>query len=108
MALTQKPPTTPDGVSIAFYGADGARVELIELSDPSALAARLAGATARIDHIALEGDDVEAVVAQPRLRGVRFMTEEPARIRDLLSIRTVPESSAGISWQLFSRIPAAT
>jgi catechol 2,3-dioxygenase-like lactoylglutathione lyase family enzyme len=102
--LKSQPKPTPEGVQIAFYGGEGARVELIEVSSPDALAARLGGAEARIEHIALEVDDVREATTRLRARGVRFTTDEPYPVRDTLSIWTVPETSAGIAWQLFTRI----
>lgn len=104
LELMLQPPPTPDGVRTAFYGAQGARVELIEVSDPVALAKRLAGAQARIEHIAIEVDDVREMSARLRSRGVGFTTDEPVPVRDTLAVWTVPETSAGIIWQLFSHV----
>ena len=104
LELKSQPPPSPEGVRIAYYGGEGARVELIELSDPQALATRLGGAEARIEHIALEVDDVWEAAARLRARGVAFTTNEPSKVRDTLAIWTVPDTSAGIAWQLFSRI----
>ena len=107
LELRLEPPASPDGVRIAFYGGAGkgdARVELIQVSSPAALASRLGGAEARIEHIAIEVDDVRQVVEQLRVRGVRFVTDEPYVLRDMLAIWTVAETSAGIQWQLFTRI----
>ena len=107
LELRLEPPASPDGVRIAFYGGapkEGARVELIQVSSPAALAARLGAAEARIEHIALEVEDVRQVVEQLRERGVRFVTDEPYVLRDMLAIWTVAETSAGIQWQLFTRI----
>ena len=101
------PPPAPDGVRIEFYGGtekEGARVELIQVSSPAALAARLGDAEARIEHIAIEVDDVRQVVEQLRERGVRFVTDEPYVLRDMLAIWTVAETSAGVQWQLFTRV----
>jgi methylmalonyl-CoA/ethylmalonyl-CoA epimerase len=105
LELRLEPPASPDGVRIAFYGGENARVELIQVSSPAALAARLGDAEARIEHIAIEVDDVRQVVEQLRARGVRFVTEDPYALRDMLAIWTVAETSAGIQWQLFTRVP---
>jgi len=104
LELKLEPPPSPDGVRTAFFGGDDARVELVEVSSPEALATRLGRADARIEHIALEVEDVREVIARLRSRGVSFMTEEPLRVRDTLAIWTMPETSAGIMWQLFSKI----
>jgi catechol 2,3-dioxygenase-like lactoylglutathione lyase family enzyme len=100
--LTLEPPPLPGGVRTAFYG-EGARVELIAIADPTAREARLGASEARVDHIAIEVDDVHALVARLKSKGVRFTTDEPVPVRDTLSIWTVPETSAGVIWQLFSR-----
>jgi catechol 2,3-dioxygenase-like lactoylglutathione lyase family enzyme len=107
LELRLAPPASPDGMRIAFYGGTekgDARVELIQVSSPEALAKRLGDAEARIEHIAIEVDDVRQVVEHLRARGVRFVTEEPYVLRDMLAIWTVAETSAGIQWQLFTRI----
>jgi catechol 2,3-dioxygenase-like lactoylglutathione lyase family enzyme len=104
LELNSQPPPTPEGVRIAYYGGEGARVELIEVTNPQALATRLGGAEARIEHIALEVDDVWEATDRLRARGVVFTTNEPSKVRDTMAIWTVPETSAGIAWQLFSRI----
>jgi catechol 2,3-dioxygenase-like lactoylglutathione lyase family enzyme len=58
LELKVQPPPAPN--PIAFYGWEaGANVELIELVDPAARVARLGDAVARIDHIAVEVDDVD-------------------------------------------------
>jgi catechol 2,3-dioxygenase-like lactoylglutathione lyase family enzyme len=107
LELRLAPPASHDGVRIAFYGGTikgDARIELIQVSSPDALAGRLGDADARIEHIAIEVDDVRQVVDHLRARGVRFVTDEPYVLRDMLAIWTVAETSAGIQWQLFTRI----
>jgi len=102
LELTLEPPPLPGGVSTAFYG-DGARVELIQIADAAARERRLGGAEARVEHIALEVEDVVALIEQLQAKGVRFTTDEPVRVRENLVVWTVPETSAGVMWQLFSR-----
>lgn len=101
--LALEPPPLADGVMTAFYSTDGARVELIEIPDPQARAKRLGDDHARVEHIALEVDDLHAWIARLRAQGVRFTTEEPVRVRENEAVWTVAETSAGIIWQLFSR-----
>ncbi len=101
--LALEPPALPDGVRTAFYASDGARVELIEVPDPDARARRLGDGQARVEHIALEVDDVHGWMARLQAKGVRFTTSRPMRVRENEAVWTVPETSAGIAWQLFSR-----
>jgi len=101
--LALEPPPLPDGVMTAFYSTEGARVELIEIPDAQARAKRLGDNDARVEHIALEVDDVHAWMDRLRAQGVRFTTDEPVRVRENEAVWTLPETSAGIVWQLFSR-----
>ena len=102
LELTLQPPPLPDGVSTAFYG-EGARVELVQVADAKARERRLGDAEARVEHIALEVEDVLALIEQLKVRGVRFTTDEPVQVRENLVVWTLPETSAGVMWQLFSR-----
>ena len=102
LELTLQPPALPDGVTTAFYGV-GARVELVEVAEPKARKRRLGDAEARVEHIAIEVEDVLGLVEQLKAKGVRFTTDEPVRVRENLVVWTVPETSAGVMWQLFSR-----
>ena len=101
--LALEPPALPDGVRTAFYSTEGARVELIEIPDPGARARRLGNEEGRVEHIALEVDDVHAWMERLGARGVRFTTAEPVTVRENEAVWTIPETSAGIVWQLFSR-----
>jgi len=103
LELKSSPPRSPDGVRVAYYGGEGARVELIEVSDEASREARLGEAQARIEHVAIEVDDVRIMADRLRERGVRFTTDGPVPVRDTLAIWTTAESSGGIAWQLFSR-----
>jgi catechol 2,3-dioxygenase-like lactoylglutathione lyase family enzyme len=104
LELALEPPPLPDGVRTAFYGGAGdARVELIEVADPEARERRLGQADARVEHVAIEVDDIQFTMTKLRAKGVRFTTEEPVRVRENLALWTVPETSAGVIWQLFSR-----
>jgi extradiol dioxygenase family protein len=89
-------------VNTAFYG-EGARVELIQIADEKARERRLGDAEARVEHIALEVEDVLALIEQLKAKGVHFTTDEPVRVRENLVVWTLPETSAGVMWQLFSR-----
>ena len=101
--LALQPPPLPDGVRTAFYSDEGARVELIEIPDPQARTMRLGDDEGRVEHIALEVDDIHAWMARLREKGVRFTTEQPVTVRENEAVWTVPETSAGIVWQIFSR-----
>ncbi|HEY8643828.1 MAG TPA: VOC family protein [Candidatus Dormibacteraeota bacterium] len=102
LELKVQPPPAPN--PIAFYGWEaGANVELIELVDPAARVARLGDAVARIDHIAVEVDDVDAAAAELQGHGVRFTTDAPVAVRDIRTLWTQADTSGGVMWQVFSR-----
>ena len=104
LELKIQPPPAPGANAIAFYGwAEGARVELIELADPEARAARLGDDVARIDHVAVEVDDVDAAAVELRAQGVDFTTADPVPVRDIRTYWTRKETSGGVMWQIFSR-----
>ena len=104
LELKVQPPVAPGGNPIAFYGwPEGARVELIELVEPKARAARLGDDDARIDHVAVEVDDVDAAAAELRAHGVAFTTEEPVAVRDIRTLWTQKQTLGGVMWQIFSR-----
>ena len=91
-------------VEADFMTLHGTSIELIEVSDASQRAKRLgAGAMARIEHIALEVDDLERTVAALKDRGV-LMTTEVAIVRPgTRSYFTRPETSHGVMYQIFER-----
>lgn len=104
LELKVQPPVPPGGNPIAFYQwQEGALVELIELADPEARAARLGADQARIDHVAVEVDDLDAAAAELRAHGVGFTTEEPVAVRDIRTLWTRKETSGGVMWQILSR-----
>src|SRR5712692_8255482 len=78
----------PGGVNTAFYG-EGARVELIQIADAKAREVRLGDAEARVEHIALEVEDVLALIEQLKAKGVRFTTDEPVQVRENLVVWTL-------------------
>ena len=102
LELKAQPQPAPN--PIAFYGWEsGANVELIELVDPAARAARLGDAVARLDHIAVEVHDVDAAAAELAGLGVRFTTAAPVAVRDIRTLWTQADTSGGVMWQVFSR-----
>ena len=99
----------PDrGVRTAFYKCGDVDIEVIELSDPEARRHRLGeGERARIEHIAVEVENLQAALARLAALGVRTNAPEPRRIGDSLHVWTVAESSGGVSYQLIERGPGS-
>ena len=88
-----------------FYGCGDADVEIIQLADADAQRQRLGeGNRARIDHIAIEVDDIQAVMKGLAPLGVRTTEPEPRRAGDRLSGWTVAETTGGVSYQFTQRV----
>jgi hypothetical protein len=81
-------------------------IELIEVHDPQARRLRLPeGATAVIEHIAIEVDDLEEVRRILAARGVD-VTWPPVPSGDALMIWTDAVTSGGVEYQFLRRPPA--
>ena len=63
---------------------------------------RLGDAEGRLDHVAVEVEDLEAAIAELKQHGVEFTTEAPVAVRNILTVWTRPETSGGVMWQVFS------
>ncbi|MGH7919443.1 MAG: VOC family protein [Candidatus Dormibacteraceae bacterium] len=85
-----------------FYTYGEAQIELIEPLTEEGRAARLGGATAKLEHIAIQVDDLPATIAEITPQGVRA-TSEPRVIGPNLNIWTVPESSGGVQFQFLQK-----
>ncbi len=90
-----------------FFRCGDVDVELIELEDPEARASRLGENPARIDHIAIEVDDLAAAAGQLAERGIRMSTSAPARTATTVSFFSEPDSSAGVMLQFTQRLEEA-
>ncbi len=89
-----------------FYACGDVDIEVIEIGDPEARRRRLGGgARARIEHIAVEVDDLCASLGRLAALGVRTTAPEPRRSGNTLNVWTVDETTGGISYQLIERIP---
>lgn len=85
-----------------FYSYGDAQIELIEPLTEEARAARLGDVQARLEHIAIQVDDLPATIAELNPKGVRA-TSEPRVIGSNLSIWTVPETSGGVQFQFLQK-----
>ena len=91
-------------VTTAFlgYGAE-TLVELIELGNADIRSRRLGDAQARVEHIAIEVDDVLGARDELRARGVVMQSEMPSVNGPTRSFFTRPETSQGIAFQFLDR-----
>ena len=92
-------------MEVAFMGyGPGAQVELVEIGDEHVRQRRLGtGAQARVEHIAIEVEDVEATRDELRLLGIEMQQETPFLAGPTRSFFTRPETSRGIAFQLLDR-----
>ncbi len=87
------------GRMAAFYRCGETQIEVIEDQDPSAKARNLAGARARIDHIAIQVEGLTDTVAALEGLGVKI-ARGPAELDGRRSVWTDPESCDGVGYQL--------
>jgi methylmalonyl-CoA/ethylmalonyl-CoA epimerase len=89
-----------------FYPCGEIDIEVIEIGDPEVRRRRLGdGRQARIEHIAVEVDDLSASLSRLTSLGARTTTPEPRSIGNSLHAWTVEETTGGISFQLIERLP---
>jgi catechol 2,3-dioxygenase-like lactoylglutathione lyase family enzyme len=106
-----------ESTELAFVRCGAVMLELIEISDPAARArrARIPGAIAEIEHVALEVEDLDATVAELAASGVVFTagggrieaTREPLEVARTRSLFTLRRTSAGILLQLIEDLAPA-
>jgi methylmalonyl-CoA/ethylmalonyl-CoA epimerase len=109
LELKREHHSTGTRVDAAFLGFDsdpysGALVELVELGDPEVRSRRLGpDAVARIEHIAIEVEDVEAAQEELRARGIEMQSDSPSITGTTRSYFTRPETTCGIIFQFLDR-----
>jgi methylmalonyl-CoA/ethylmalonyl-CoA epimerase len=92
-------------VEAGFFSlGPGVQVELFELGDPETRARRLGeGNVGRLEHIAIEVDDIELAREQLRSAGVEMQADRPSISKLARSYFTRPETSGGVVYQLLDR-----
>jgi len=90
---------------VAFFQCGDAMIEIIEDLDAAAKARALSGASARIEHIAIEVDDVDSALDQLRASGVRTNGLGILRVGSRRNAWTDPATTDGIVIQLMSHSP---
>ena len=87
------------GLKAAFLPWGNAQIELIEVSEPEVRRTRLGDSAARIEHIAVEVDDLAAAAAALAAKGVEFTTEQPLGGAGMTFYFTRPETTDGVIYQ---------
>jgi len=89
-----------------FYACGDVDIEVLEIGDAETRRRRLGESKpARIEHIAVEVENLRASLDQLAAQGVRTTSPEPRRIGNNLNVWTVEETTGGISYQLIQRAP---
>ena len=87
-----------------LYGCGDVDIEVIEVGEPEMRRRRLGNdKRARVEHIAVVVDDLNASLARLATLGVRTTTSEPLRDGNSLTVWTVEETTGGVSYQLIQR-----
>jgi len=88
---------------VAFLPVTGSEVELVSpTTDDSGIAKYLAKRGPGMHHLCLEVDDVAAMLAQLKSKGVRLINEEPRRSAEgRLYAFIHPESTSGVLVELY-------
>ena len=89
----------------AFYRCgDGGQIELIELTTDEARKSRLGeGNRARVEHIAIEVDDISETLDAIRGLGVQIDSERPMPVGKNLNVWTLAETSEGVQYQFLEK-----
>ena len=85
-----------------FYTYGETQIELIEPLTEEGRADRLGDVQARLEHIAIQVDDLTETIAELNPKGVRA-NSDPRVIGPNVSIWTVPESSGGVQFQFIQK-----
>ena len=108
LQLKQEFQLPEQSVLAAFFGLGDFRIELIEVTDPELRKQRLGeGAQARIEHIAIEVENLDKTIATIRGQGIETTTPEPWVVGTNRNIFTKAESTDGVRWQFFERLQPA-
>jgi len=88
---------------VAFLPLPGSEVELVKpTSDDSGIAKYLAKRGPGMHHICLEVDDIQAMLAKLKKRGVRLINESPRASSDGRQYAFIhPESTGGVLVELY-------
>ncbi len=103
LELTRTSADPASGVRTAFFRCGDASIELIELGDAEARARRLGTDRARVEHVAIEVEDLASSATELDERGVRMTTPQPRQTGPTRSLFSVPETTEGFVLQFFER-----
>jgi methylmalonyl-CoA/ethylmalonyl-CoA epimerase len=94
-------------VEAAFYRCGDVMIEVIECKTADERERRLGGAKARIEHIAIQVDDLSATIEELSSLGIEMTKPAPVRQDDIQSYWTNPDTSDGVMYQFFETLGEA-
>ena len=94
----------PGRLEAMFFRCGDTAVELIEVTDPVLRSERLGGAAARLEHLAIEVDELSEAVEGLRRSSVETTSPTPSIIGPIRSYFTRSETSDGVMYQVFEWI----
>jgi methylmalonyl-CoA/ethylmalonyl-CoA epimerase len=94
----------PGRLEALFFRCGDAAVELIEVTDAAERRERLGSASARLEHLAVEVDELPGALESLRSSGVEMTTATPVVTGPIRSYFTRPETTDGVIYQVFERI----
>ena len=90
------------GVKTRFYTCGPVTIEVFQPTDPAVADRELNGAPAKVEHIAIRVESLEATIAELGEKGVGFLHDAPVETGPNMSAYTDPATAAGIMFQLFA------
>lgn len=94
----------PGRLKVAFFRCGTVEMEILQIHDDNERKARLGNATARLEHLAFEVDDIGKTVEALSRLGVQIRPPGPAPTRKTISCWTIPETSDGVLYQLIQKV----
>lgn len=94
----------PGRLQAVFFRCGDARVELIDVSDPEERRRRLGTAAAKLEHVAVEVQDLNGAIESLKRSGVMMTSAAPTVNGPTRSYFTRPETTKGVIYQLFDWI----
>ncbi len=95
--------TIPGRLNAAFFRGGDFCIELVEIVDAAERERRLGSGVARIEHLALEVEDVTDAIGRLREKGVVTTIPAAAIAGPFRSFFTRPETTHGVTYQIFDR-----
>lgn len=93
-------------VKTRFYRCGPVTIEVFQPNDPSVAAAALGGKPAMVEHLAVRAESLPDAISELGAKGVEFLSNDPIVTGPNLSVYTKPETSGGLTYQVFAPKPA--